>query len=212
MFEPAKVHMGTVMEGKEAATFLQLRNSGDQIVHIARVETSCGCTVAKPEQNSLPPGAFTRLKVQVDTFAKQAGVKKWIRVTDHEGRITTAWLTLDVRPNPHLKGASRSLFDAPCASCHALPAKGKRSGESIYTAVCAMCHGQEAQGAYAPALTGWKDGEVLSEIISHGTGTRHMPGFSEEVGGPLSTEQIRTLRQWLISLDETEHEGYKSVP
>lgn len=212
VFEPAHVDMGTVPEGREAVVFLRLRNTGDEPVHITRVETSCGCTVARPAQYVLPPGALTQMKVRVDTFAKQAEVRKWVRVTDQRGRVSTAWLSLNVRPDPHLNGTTRSLFDGACATCHAAPAAGKRTGEAIYAAVCAMCHGPAAEGAYAPALTDHKDGDVLEAVIRHGTGSRHMPGFAKDEGGPLSDEQIHTLRQWLLSLDDGASGEYKSAP
>jgi len=212
VFEPDHVDMGTVLEGKEAEALLRLRNTGDTPVHITRIETSCGCTMAEPAQYVLAPGALTQITVRVDTFAKQAEVKKWVRVTDQRGRVSTAWLNLNVQSDPHLNGSKHSLFDGACAACHAAPAAGKWTGEAIYAAVCAMCHGPAAAGAYAPALTGRKNGDALEAVIRHGTGTRHMPGFAREQGGPLTDAQIHALRQWLLSLDGDASGGYKSAP
>jgi len=75
-------------------------------------------------------------------------------------------------------------------------------GFEIYTAVCVMCHGVGAQGAYAPSLRAINDEDVLSELIANGTGSHHMPAFTQKKGGPLTQKQISALAKWLISLDE----------
>lgn len=76
VFEPDHVDIGMVKEGEDATGFLRVRNAGDSMANIVSVETSCGCSVAEPEQRLLMPGGFTRIKVVVDTFAKQGDAKK----------------------------------------------------------------------------------------------------------------------------------------
>ncbi len=118
VFEPDHVDMGSVKEGEDAVVFIRVRNSGDVMANIVAVETSCGCSVAEPEQRLLMPGAFTRIKVVVDTFAKQGDAKKWVALMDDTGRRSKAWLRLNVQPNPHLKVGDRSIFKGKCAACH----------------------------------------------------------------------------------------------
>jgi len=202
VFEPDYVDLGTVKEGDEAIGFLRVRNASDSMASIVTVETSCGCSVAEPEQRLLMPGGFTRIKVVIDTFAKQGDAKKWILLTDDAGHHSKAWLTLHVQPNPHLDGTSRSIFQGKCAACHYEPAKGKVTGVDIYHAVCAMCHGSDREGVSGPSLRHHNDANVLSSVIANGVGSQHMPGFSEDHGGPLTTIQISTLSQWLSTLDE----------
>jgi len=197
VFEPDHVDIGTVKEGEDAVGFLRVRNAGDTMANIVSVETSCGCSVATPEENLLMPGSFTRIKVTVDTFAKQGEAKKWILLTDDAGHRSKAWLTLHVQPNPHLAASTRSIFTGKCAACHFDPAKGKVTGVAIYQAVCAMCHGQDRQGVSGPSLKNHHDEHILSGIISHGVGSQHMPGFSVASGGPLSDSQIAALAHWL---------------
>jgi len=202
VFEPDHIDIGTVKEGEEAIGFLRVRNAGSAMANIVSVETSCGCSVAEPEQRLLMPGGFTRIKIVVDTFAKQGEAKKWVQLTDDEGHRSRAWVTLHVQPNPHLDGASRSIFQGKCAACHYEPAKGKVSGADIYQAVCVMCHGRDREGVSGPSLQHHNDADALFGVIANGVGSQHMPGFAVDNGGPLTLKQVAALSQWLSMLDE----------
>ncbi len=202
VFDPIELNMGTVLEGEKATATILIRNDGHNFSQIVKVESSCGCTTAEPEMRMLAGGAFTALHIEVDTFGKRGDIRKSITMTDQHGKKRTAWLSLHIKSNPHAMNESRSIFDGKCASCHVEPAKGKTVGSEIYAAVCVMCHGVGAKGAYAPSLLKFKDAGVLGAIISHGTGTHHMPAFAKEKGGPLSAMQISALSKWIISLDE----------
>jgi len=201
VIQPANMDMGEVMEGKEAKATLFLRNTGPFPVHVSKVESSCGCTAVTPDTRELAPGGFTPLHVRVDTTAKQGAVKKSITVFDSQGGKAQAWLTLRVKPNPHMGAMKgKGIFDGKCASCHAEPAKGKVAGDAIYKSVCAMCHGKKAEGAYAPGLRG-RDAAFLSATLVEGLG-RQMPSFARENHGPLSAAQIASVSTWLSGLDE----------
>lgn len=202
VFEPPELDIGSVKEGDKAVAYIRVRNAGSQMQTITRMQTSCGCSMAEPEQRLLPPGSFTRVKIVIDTFAKQQEVTKWVELTDGQGRRSRAILHLNVQANPHLQAEGRSIFDGKCAACHVDPAKGKTSGHAIYKAVCAMCHGKQAAGAYAPALRGYMDADILVSVIARGTGSQYMPGFARDSGGPLDTGQIAALARWLSTLDE----------
>lgn len=200
VIEPTKADLGTTLEGKDATTTLLLRNASDESIYISRVETSCGCTTAEPDSRVLDPGAFTQLRVRIDTMGKRGRVEKSITVTDDKGHQAQALLSLTVRTNPHLGMKSgRSIFAAKCASCHAEPAYGKVKGSGIYAAVCAMCHGVEAEGGYAPVLKG-RDVALIRHTLYHGMGN-HMPAFSRAKGGPLTDAQIEVLSRWLSGLE-----------
>ncbi len=211
-FEPDHIDMGSIKEGEKAVAYLRVRNSSSQFEQITKVQTSCGCSVAKPESYILMPGSFTRIQVVIDTFAKREGVKKWVIITDGEGRSSRAWLTLNVKRNPHLVAKGRSIFDGKCASCHAQPAEGLVRAPDIFAAVCAMCHGDRAVGGYAPSLRSWHDAKQLARVIAEGTGSQHMPAFLHDAGGPLSRQQIASLSGWLSELDGEGKKHYKSDP
>ena len=202
VFEPSTVDMGTLKEGDDVVAYLRVRNAGDTMQQIVDVQTSCGCSVAEPEESLLMPGGFTRIRVTVDTFAKQDDIRKWVLLTDADGKTSKAWLTFAVRPDPHMGSTKRSIFDGKCAACHFEPARGKVAGPDIYAAVCAMCHGNNGEGAVAPSIAHIGDTDVFSSLIANGTGSQHMPGFSLQAGGPLSEKQISALSEWLSTLDE----------
>jgi len=202
VFDPMELDMGTVLEGEKATATLLIRNNGEGLAQIVKVDSSCGCTTVEPETRMLLAGAFTPLHVEVDTFGKLGDIRKSITMTDQYGNQSTAWLSLHVKMNPHAMGKNRSIFDGKCAACHAEPARGKLMGLEIYAAVCVMCHGVGAKGAYAPSLLAIDDEDGLSALIANGTGTHHMPAFAKEKGGPLSVEQVSALAKWIISLDE----------
>ncbi len=201
VIQPVNMDMGEVMEGREAKATLFLRNTGVLPVHVARVESSCGCTTVSLETRELAPGAFTPLHVRVDTTAKRGTVKKTITVFDSQGRKTQAWLKLTVKSNPHMQAIQgKGIFDGSCASCHFEPAKGKVAGMAIYQAICAMCHGDAGKGAYAPALRG-RDTAFVTKVLGHGLG-RQMPAFARDKHGPLSRTQIASVAKWLSGLDD----------
>ena len=85
VIQPVEMDMGEVMEGKEVTTMVFLRNTGAFPVHVAKVETSCGCTTVRLGTRELSPGAFTTLHVRVDTIAKRGRIKKMITVFDSRG-------------------------------------------------------------------------------------------------------------------------------
>jgi len=202
VFDPTELQMGEVLEGEKATATLLIRNNGDDFAQIVKLESSCGCTTLEPETRMLAAGSFTPLHVEVDTFGKLGEIRKSITMTDQHGVTSTAWLTLSVLENPHSMNNGRSIFDGKCAACHVAPAKGKRTGLEIYTAVCKMCHGLNAAGRSAPSLLHFTDVDSLGFLISNGTGTQHMPAFTQKKGGPLDDQQISTLTKWIISLDE----------
>ncbi|MDX8396471.1 MAG: DUF1573 domain-containing protein [Mariprofundaceae bacterium] len=199
--QPEMLDMGSILEGEEAKATFIIRNNSEKMIELNDVETSCGCTAAKPNTRVLPPGGFTQLQISIDTTAKLGNIKKWIRVTDSAGHEAKVWLSFKVKASEHASKANHGIFDGKCATCHFDPAQGKIDGANIYAAVCAMCHGKDAVGAYAPSLRHHNDINVLQQLIAEGTGTQHMPGFGKKVSGPLNEKQLRTLSEWLLSLD-----------
>jgi len=199
--QPQHLDVGEVIEGEQAHARLFVRNTGPFPLHIAEVQSACGCTVSALGSREVAPGGFTTLDVTIDTTAKGDSVEKKVTVVDMLGRRADAWLSLRVKAGPHdAEMDGRGIFSGKCAACHVAPAQGKVKGAEIYAAVCAMCHGVEGRGAYASKLRG-QDADALRLILEHGI-DRRMPAFSREKGGPLTPKQIIELTNWLSGLDE----------
>ncbi|RPI21334.1 MAG: hypothetical protein EHM57_06755 [Actinobacteria bacterium] len=81
-------------------------------------------------------------------------------------------------------------------------------GQSIFGLNCASCHGAEGEGGIGPALNSQQfltsaEDDQISAIIAVGVPGTQMSAYSLDFGGPLTSEQIRSVTIWLRSLEET---------
>lgn len=67
MFSELKHDFGVVARGADVKYRLKITNNLQQPVHIASVTTSCGCTAAKPEKDSLAIGEATYVEITMNT-------------------------------------------------------------------------------------------------------------------------------------------------
>lgn len=204
--EPAQFNFGKVKEGIKIRHVFKVCNKGNSPLEIDRVLTSCGCTVPTLAVKSLPPGASTELDVVMDTSLKQGPVNKAIEVFSNDPDMPHAIVRIladvedlhkSLTPTERLK-----IFRGKCAFCHWKMGIGLE-GEDLFKADCGMCHGDEAQGAIGPALvprdyTNARVSEQVWKITAYGSKKhRSMPGFSTDVGGPLSKQEIDSLIKYL---------------
>jgi cytochrome c oxidase cbb3-type subunit 3 len=83
-----------------------------------------------------------------------------------------------------------------------------QASEANYQRYCSLCHGADRQGHvndHAPSLrsrslleTGFP--MVLREAISYGRPGTPMGGYLDEVGGPMTRDEIRDLAHWLATV------------
>lgn len=73
MFDKQKVDFGVVARGADAVQIIKVTNLYKETIHIASVTTTCGCSAAKPETNTLESRAVTTISVTMDTrkFSKR---------------------------------------------------------------------------------------------------------------------------------------------
>jgi len=73
MFEEQSHDFGVVARGSDVRHRLKLTNIYEETVHIADVKTSCGCTAAKPSQDTLQSLESAYIEVVMDTrkFTRQ---------------------------------------------------------------------------------------------------------------------------------------------
>ncbi len=70
---PASYDFKEVEFGKIVNYTFKIKNSGQEVLEIKRVATSCGCTTAKVLNTSINPGEETDLLVTYDTAAMGSG-------------------------------------------------------------------------------------------------------------------------------------------
>lgn len=78
--------------------------------------------------------------------------------------------------------------------------------EALYQRYCALCHGADRTGYAAdnapsltsPELLGAGRGPFLYAAIAYGRPGTPMAAFSQDQGGPLSKDQMRSLHDWLV--------------
>jgi hypothetical protein len=63
--EPATRDLGEVLQQPLAVSYT-VRNQGDAPLRVERITTSCGCTEAVIDQDTIPPGESTQLRVTLD--------------------------------------------------------------------------------------------------------------------------------------------------
>ncbi len=79
-------------------------------------------------------------------------------------------------------------------------------GSRIFDQSCASCHGDDALGGDSPALNAKqflqeaKDDQI-AQIVSVGIPGTEMPSWSQDFGGPLTSEQINAIVTYLRSLE-----------
>jgi len=205
---------GKIPSDRKVSVRWVFHNDGDAPLEIVAVRPTCGCTVTAPQDDLIPPGGTGALEVTFDPAGQQGSVRKSLAVMSNDPRRPSVLLTLRAEvqstevPEGSATGhppiAGQSLLMGSCGTCHAAPAAGK-SGPELYAAICAACHGADGRGARAPSLRvpDWLAGhtdEQLAAGIAYGTANPRMPGYLDQMGGPLSTAQIdslvRLLRTW----------------
>lgn len=87
-----------------------------------------------------------------------------------------------------------------------------QQAESMYQTYCSLCHGEDRTGYradHAPSLrtksllgTGYP--RFIYTAIGYGRANTAMDGYSEEMGGPLSRDDIRLLTRWLAQVEQAE--------
>ncbi len=92
-------------------------------------------------------------------------------------------------------------------------------GEAIWGFNCAACHGDAGQGVTAPALNSQQflqsatDDQMMS-LISVGIPGSQMSAFSQDHGGPLTSEQIKAVTTYVRSWepDAPDRPDWRTAP
>ncbi len=75
---------GEVWHEEKPVITLTVSNEGNADLRLLNVRTTCGCTVAQPKRNVIPPGESTDMRVQYDTNGKQGQVSSKVIITSND--------------------------------------------------------------------------------------------------------------------------------
>ncbi|NOY64465.1 MAG: DUF1573 domain-containing protein [Nitrospirae bacterium] len=146
----------------------------------------------------LGPGEEGQIMVTVTTEGKKGPVTKTVQIRSNDPGKPLVILKLKANVlDPFHKGVheAKEIFRTPCSRCHVEKGLGK-SGAFLYQADCLLCH---RRGKSAVSISEMKrlTREELEEIIKYGKPDTMMPGFSFEIGGPLTERQINSLVRYI---------------
>lgn len=192
-----------------AEFFFAVTNVSQSDVVIDRVNTSCGCTVAKlpSEPWVLKPGEDGKINVSLNLVGKFGTLFKTVTVVStNAAKSLTIKATIPENPemarsrNQQMAMSDhQAVFKNDCARCHVEPTKGK-VGKELYAAACGICHDAEHRATAVPdlhALNHSTDYNYWKAWATTGKPGTMMPGFSTKVGGPLTDEQIDSVAKYL---------------
>lgn len=85
---------GKVEEGKIVETTFEFKNTGQGILEIIDVKTSCGCTAAIPKKRKLNPGESSEIKVELDTTNRVGIMSRLITIKSNDPDTPEIYLTV----------------------------------------------------------------------------------------------------------------------
>ncbi len=88
-FESDVVDYGEVAYGADGVRKFTFTNTGDDVLIIARVYSSCGCTIPKKPEAPIQPGETGEIEVKYDT-KKPGPIRKTITVYSNASEVPQA--------------------------------------------------------------------------------------------------------------------------
>ncbi|WP_051689471.1 DUF1573 domain-containing protein [Pelobacter seleniigenes] len=82
--ETLNYDFGAIVQGETVEYSFRFQNSGDQVLEIGQVRTSCGCTAALLSARRLAPGEIGELKVRFNSQGFRGKIHKTITVDTND--------------------------------------------------------------------------------------------------------------------------------
>jgi len=93
-FSETEHNFGKVVQGKVVEYTFQLENTGDALLKISDIKTSCGCTAALVSSKILEPGDKGTLKVELDTSHRKGKMSRTISISSNDPNDPVKVLTV----------------------------------------------------------------------------------------------------------------------
>ena len=85
---------GQIVEGSVVVHEFEVTNNGDSELYLIKVNSTCGCTVAKPSKEKLQPGETAKIKVSFNSASRSGRQKKYINVFTNDKENTRYRLSI----------------------------------------------------------------------------------------------------------------------
>ncbi|TVZ52086.1 uncharacterized protein DUF1573 [Dokdonia sp. Hel_I_53] len=85
-FDSDVVDYGKVPYGSDGVRKFTFTNTGDDVLIVARVYSTCGCTIPKKPENPIQPGEKGEIEVKYDT-KRQGPIRKTITVYTNASEV-----------------------------------------------------------------------------------------------------------------------------
>lgn len=85
---------GSIKEGKLVETEFIITNSGQQALNIRKTKANCGCTVSRPEKDTLEPGESSKILVTFDTKGRRGNQYKTVTIFSNDPTAPTQTVTI----------------------------------------------------------------------------------------------------------------------
>lgn len=147
------------------------------------------------------PGGETEIQVKVETRGKRGKITKTVQIQSNDPKrpLVVIRLYADVIDLYHtLRYPADQIFKAPCRQCHVDRGIGKL-GAQLFWADCLMCHQRGKTASPIEKMRRLPE-EAIRKAIEEGIPDTPMPGFGATQGGPLTTNQIRSLVRYIKGL------------
>ena len=95
-FKETSYHVGEIWEGDKATHTFSFTNTGNAVLHIKKVKTSCGCTAAVLSSKEIEPGQTGEIKATFNTRRYRGEQSKTIYVSSNDPQHSTVQLKLQV--------------------------------------------------------------------------------------------------------------------
>ena len=111
-------NFGKAKGGEDLVHEFVFKNDGDAALHIKNVETSCGCTAAKPSAALVAPGKSAEIQVSFDSSNFSGNVQKTVAMATNAGKSPNYTFKLEGNVVEALQVTPRQLKRRPPSPLH----------------------------------------------------------------------------------------------
>ena len=109
LLTPPVMNLGTIPSDTVISTVIRFTNDGDVPLKIQKVETSCGCTIAKPEKLVIQPGEESQVHVTFNSKGYRGLVHKYVTFQTENGEPRSVRVTLNMHVRERIEIEPRFL-------------------------------------------------------------------------------------------------------